>query len=249
MFSRKVISIIKLAFVTVVAVFVAVAAVFCFAPKGFFGWFANNKSVSANGMNVSVESPTEVIDTATCYVHNNTNNTFVLNENQAIEFETYSLLNNNVYQAIIKITLKVSSVTVYAHTTASDYLGSQSAELLKETENSLSSIIAFEVYYSDDSPSVITDNNSTITFTPNNPTDYSFLTEDENNNNVLVSSKSVQLGETHNFSGAEPYAVYVVIKYNSAAIEEISSKNLGNSAISNLDEVPFNVFDFSLQVV
>ncbi|MGN0818716.1 MAG: hypothetical protein ACI4L9_07080 [Candidatus Coproplasma sp.] len=256
MFSRKVISIIKLVFVSVVAAMVAVAAVVCFAPNGYFAWFAKNQNVSANGMNVSVESQTKVIDGVSYYIYDryeDESKNYVFASNESTEFESYDILNNNIYQSAIKVSINsgVESVTVTAKTTAEYYLGDGDTKdhvLGADVNgNSLSSIIAFEVYSSDGKEISASDTSLTLTL-PENVNKYAFV--DENNNNVWTKEITLDNFTFDDPENSDGNAIYLIIKYNSTAIEEISTKHMGTEYVENLEEgkIPFINCDFNLYI-
>lgn len=251
MSTRKVIGIIKLVFVSVVAAVCAVAAVVCFAPKGFFSWFADNQSVSASVMNVSVESHTQVVNTLEYYKFDSVSGgayNFTADSSQNVTWNTYDgVLNNIVYQAVIKIKISdsVNTVTVSAKTIAEYYLGDgDNLHVLAPSGNSLSSIVAFEAYYSD-GEGIVDSGNGSLTLTPPETADentYTFINQDK------TLAEAVYLGGAHTFTSQTDKAVYVVLKYNVTAIEEISTKNIGNPSVESLESIPFDICDFSLYV-
>ncbi|MGN0814920.1 MAG: hypothetical protein ACI4MH_06790 [Candidatus Coproplasma sp.] len=261
MAKNKLKNLIELVIACVVAIVVTVAAIMYLVQDNTYAWFAKNDQVSADGMNVEIKIDESVVNTVECFTYSGIDSsgsyTFVKIDNDTdddtdnVTMEPYNSLNNNVYQIIIKINLTegTDSVTVFANTSATVYLGSTKEEdnKLKENGNSLSSVVAFEVYYSDSSDSsdsseiVYNSSAETVTFTPPETLeDYSFV-----DNKTLISS--ISLGEEHTFTDTSGNAVYIVLKYNVDTITEVFSRNIGNE-VCNAETVPFDLYDFSFSI-
>ncbi|MGN0812260.1 MAG: hypothetical protein ACI4MQ_01965 [Candidatus Coproplasma sp.] len=243
-------NLIKLIAVCALAVILTVAAVVFLVQDNAYAWFAKNNLVSADGMQVAIKVDESVVGSTEYFkFKEKSGNSYTFKKSTSTEMDTYDSSENNDYQIVVKINLTstTDSVTVNAYTTAKGYLGADEAEELAATGNSMSSVVAFEIYYSDTDSAIIeedtdTDGVALVKLTPPDPlTDYSFVTEEK------TLSSSVSLGETHTLTGTGSKAVYIVIKYNVNAIDEIISHNIGNSVFSGSTDITFDC-DFSFSV-
>ncbi|MGN1372501.1 MAG: hypothetical protein ACI4VK_00465 [Candidatus Coproplasma sp.] len=260
----KVKNLIKLIFVCAVAVVVTVLAVVFVLQDNAYAWFAKNTLVSANGIEVGIQVDESVVGSVDYYKISSISGssyTFTAPESDDsgnAQMDTYDSSEDNAYQIVVKITPTsgTDSVTVVAQvldytfqtesgTATKKYLGADDADYLVESGNPMSSVVAFEIYYSDTDSSSISETGSdgettAITLTPDSREEYSFITEDKK------LSSSVSLG-THEFTGTGSNSVYIVIKYNSIAISEVFSHNIGNEVCSDA-KVAFDLCDFSFSV-
>ena len=250
-------NLIKLIAVCAVAVVLTVLAVVYVLQDNAYAWFSKNNLVTANGMEVAITVDDSVVASVEYFTINGKSGgsyTFTPPEGNATnstKMGTYKSSEGNVYQVIVKINLTetVDSVTVYANTTAYKYLGADDADTITSANgNSLSSVVAFEIYHSDtivDGTAVVTEitdmegATTAITLTPpTTVTEYSFV-----ENKQLISS--VPIGERHTFT-SQSKAVYIVIKYNVNAITEVFGHNIGNPICNS--EVDFDKYDFSFSI-
>ncbi|MGN0807858.1 MAG: hypothetical protein ACI4MN_05390 [Candidatus Coproplasma sp.] len=249
MTKSKLKNLIKLIVACLTAVIFTVIAVVYIVQDNAHAWFTINNLVSADGTEIGVAIPEGIVKGSAEYFKysEKDENSYTFERSESSAMEMYDSSINNDYQIVIKINLTASteSVTVAAYTTAEKYLGADDAGELASADNSLSSVVSFEIYYSDStvvSETVSDGVTTSVTLTPPTPvTEYTFINEDK----TLASS--VRLGETHTFSGTSDNAVYIVVKYNSDAIDEIISLNIGNDVFSGDSNITF-MCDFSFSV-
>ncbi|MGN1104186.1 MAG: hypothetical protein ACI4QI_04845 [Candidatus Coproplasma sp.] len=261
-------NLIKLIVACALACILTVVAVIYLVQDNAYAWFAKNEQVNANGMQVGIQVDESVVGSVEYYMFSSSSGssyTFVKKDRtqsdgtqyDSVAMDTYDSSEDNAYQIVVKITPTsgTDSVTVVAQvldytfqtesgTETKKYLGADDADYLVESGNPMSSVVAFEIYYADTDSSLIEEGKNaegtdTITITPDSRKEYSFVTEDKK------LSSSVSLG-THDLSGTNN-AVYIVIKYNSIAISEVFSHNIGNE-VCNAETVTFDLCDFSFSV-
>lgn len=244
-------NLIKLIAVCAAAIIFSVFAVVFFIQDNVFGWFARIDQSNANGMEVVLHVKESVVSTVEFFTFSEKNDeSYTFIKSNITTMETYHSLENNAYQIVIKVKLTevTDSVLVSAHTSAENYLGADDASYLTASGNSMSSVVAFEIYYSDSDSSKISETTNSngettaVTITPpDSPTEYSFVKDDK------TLSPSVSFG-THDYESAGNNAVYLVIKYNSSTITEVFGHNIGNEIFDTSQTVDFDKCDFSFTV-
>ncbi|MCQ2799119.1 MAG: hypothetical protein MJ220_04465 [Bacilli bacterium] len=203
-----------------------------------FAWFTAKQKVD-NGTNNIVAVKEDIIKSVNYYPYDQSEHGtktlfhFLNTPVDSKDLGKYSIINSG-YQLLIEIELySEMNVSVTATTSAESYLGSITRNddgdveyTLKETGNSLSSIVCFYGFNNTDIESdgegFTVDLNSSISGMKN------FINEDYTD---LIESKSSRVCE---FNATNKF--YIVMDYDEMSVETVYSANLGNPVTSGDSE-------------
>ena len=218
-----------------------------------FGWFSQNRNVSANSMQVSVEMPDDIIVNTTVHacIGTDINGVYYFYKEPAANnnLKKYSWLVQNNRQLLIHVHFEdpetVENISLTASTLTDYFMGDGNHPLLvsangegDEYNNVLSSIIAFYIVDAED-----TTYDSNAAYKVNSfGTPYSFIDKsDYSMTNILTLVNKQTVSD-----------IYIVIDYNPDLVYKVFSENLGNTSFGGvggtiLDEV-FYIWDINLQL-
>lgn len=219
------------------------------------GWFSQNRNVSANSMQVSVEMPDDIIVSTTVHacIGTDINGVHYFYKEPATNnnLKRYSQLVQNNRQLLLHVHFEdpvtVDNISLTASTQTDYFMGDGNHPLLAsangegdEYDNVLSSIIAFYIVDAEDT----TYDSSAAYKVDTLGSPYSFIdkSDDYSMTNILTLVDKQTVSD-----------IYLVIDYNPVLVYKVFSENLGNTAFQEiggdiLEEV-FYVWDINLELI